>query len=70
LKAFAQKVFSTNYSNQANIKVFVSKYENQAALKVSVALPPAFFTIAELDTKDTDPLLVKFSTITLVPLFK
>ena len=30
----AQKVFSTQYSNQAEIKVFVVKYENQADLKV------------------------------------
>ena len=32
--ANAQKVFSTQYSNQAEIKVFVVKYENQADLKV------------------------------------
>ena len=32
--AHAQKVFSTQYANQAEIKVFVVKYENQADLKV------------------------------------
>ena len=30
----AQKVFSVDYANQADIKVFVVKYENQADLKV------------------------------------
>jgi len=30
----AQKVFSTQYDNQADVKVFVVKYENQADLKV------------------------------------
>jgi hypothetical protein len=30
----AQKVFSVEYSNQADVKVFVVKYENQADLKV------------------------------------
>jgi hypothetical protein len=30
----AQKVFSVNYQNQADVKVFVVKYENQADLKV------------------------------------
>ncbi len=30
----AQKVFSVDYSNQADVKVFVVKYENQADLKV------------------------------------
>lgn len=30
----AQKVFSTQYANQAEVKVFVVKYENQADLKV------------------------------------
>lgn len=32
--SFAQKVFSVNYENQADIKVFVVKYENQAGLKI------------------------------------
>ena len=30
----AQKVFSVEYPNQADVKVFVVKYENQADLKV------------------------------------
>jgi len=30
----AQKVFSAEYPNQANVKVFVVRYENQADLKV------------------------------------
>ena len=30
----AQKVFSVQYSNQADLKVFVVKYANQADLKV------------------------------------
>ena len=30
----AQKVFSVQYANQADVKVFVVKYENQADLKV------------------------------------
>jgi hypothetical protein len=30
----AQKVYSVQYENQADIKVFVVKYENQADLKV------------------------------------
>jgi hypothetical protein len=30
----AQKVFSVDYSSQANIKVFVVKYESQCDLKV------------------------------------
>ena len=30
----AQKVYSLNYENQADIKVFVVKYENEADLKV------------------------------------
>ncbi len=30
----AQKVFSVQYPNQADVKVFVVKYENQADLKV------------------------------------
>jgi len=30
----AQKVFSTQYANQADVKVYVVKYENQADLKV------------------------------------
>lgn len=34
LSSKAQKVFSVNYQNQADIKVFVVKYENQADLKV------------------------------------
>ena len=33
-RVFAQKVFSVDYSNQADVKVFVVKYENQADLKV------------------------------------
>ena len=32
--ANAQKVFSVEYENQANVKVFVVDYENQADLKV------------------------------------
>ena len=32
--AIAQKVFSVNYANQADVKVFVVDYENQADLKV------------------------------------
>ena len=32
--AKAQKVFSVDYENQADVKVFVVKYENQADLKV------------------------------------
>lgn len=34
LKMSAQKVYSVEYQNQANIKVFVVDYENQADLKV------------------------------------
>ena len=34
LSATAQKVFSVNYPNQADVKVFVVKYENQADLKI------------------------------------
>jgi hypothetical protein len=30
----AQKVFSVEYPNQADVKVFVVKYENQADLKI------------------------------------
>jgi len=30
----AQKVFSVEYANQADVKVFVVKYENQADLKI------------------------------------
>jgi hypothetical protein len=30
----AQKVFSVDYENQADVKVFVVKYENQADLKI------------------------------------
>ena len=30
----AQKVFSVDYENQADVKVFVVSYENQADLKV------------------------------------
>jgi len=30
----AQKVFSVEYPNQADVKVFVVKYQNQADLKV------------------------------------
>ena len=32
--SYAQKIFSTSYANQADIKVFVVKYPNQADLKV------------------------------------
>ena len=32
--SFAQKVFSVDYSNQADVKVYVVEYENQADLKV------------------------------------
>lgn len=32
--SFAQKVFSVEYENQADVKVFVVKYENQADLKI------------------------------------
>jgi len=32
--AYAQKVFSVQYENQADVKVFVVNYENQADLKV------------------------------------
>jgi hypothetical protein len=32
--AKAQKVFSVEYANQANVKVFVVDYENQADLKI------------------------------------
>ena len=32
--ASAQKVFSVDYSSQADVKVFVVKYESQADLKV------------------------------------
>lgn len=31
---YAQKVYSVNYENQADVKVYVVKYENQADLKV------------------------------------
>lgn len=34
LTCSAQKVFSVQYANQANVKVFVVDYENQADLKV------------------------------------
>jgi len=34
LQSFGQKVYSVNYSNQADIKVYVVKYQNQADLKV------------------------------------
>jgi hypothetical protein len=34
LKSHAQKVFSTQYDNQADVKVFVVDYENEADLKV------------------------------------
>ena len=30
----AQKIFSVDYENQADVKVFVVKYENQADLKI------------------------------------
>lgn len=32
--SLAQKVFSVEYENQADLKVFVVKYENQPVLKV------------------------------------
>ncbi|MDG1660072.1 MAG: DUF6150 family protein, partial [Winogradskyella sp.] len=32
--SFAQKVYSVQYENQADVKVFVVNYENQADLKV------------------------------------
>ena len=32
--SFAQKVYSVQYQNQADVKVFVVNYENQADLKV------------------------------------
>ena len=32
--SFAQKVYSVEYQNQADVKVFVVDYENQADLKV------------------------------------
>ena len=32
--SFAQKVFTVEYENQADVKVFVVKYENQADLKI------------------------------------
>jgi len=32
--ASAQKVFSVQYPNQADMKVYVVKYENQAVLKI------------------------------------
>ena len=34
VSCFAQKVYSVNYSNMADIKVYVVKYESQADLKV------------------------------------
>ena len=34
LFTIAQKVFSVDYENQADVKVFVVKYENQADLTV------------------------------------
>ena len=34
LKNYSQKVFSTEYSNQSDIKVYVVDYENQSDLKV------------------------------------
>lgn len=34
VRANAQKVFSVDYANQAEVKVFVVRYENQADLKV------------------------------------
>ena len=33
-KSFSQKIFSVDYSSQADIKVFVTDYESQADLKV------------------------------------
>ena len=32
--SYSQKVFSVNYTNQADVKVFVVAYENEADLKV------------------------------------
>jgi hypothetical protein len=32
--SFAQKVYSVEYENQADVKVFVVDYENQADLKI------------------------------------
>ena len=32
--SFSQKIYSTQYSNQSDIKVFVVEYENQSDLKV------------------------------------
>ncbi len=32
--SFAQKIYSVEYQNQADVKVFVVDYENQADLKV------------------------------------
>ena len=32
--SFAQKVFTVEYENQADVKVFVVDYENQADIKV------------------------------------
>ena len=34
LKMTAQKIYSVEYANQADVKVFVVDYENQADLKV------------------------------------
>ena len=34
LNSYSQKIFSTDYENQADVKVFVVQYENQADLKV------------------------------------
>ena len=33
-KSFSQKIFSVDYSSQADLKVFVTDYESQADLKV------------------------------------
>ena len=32
--SFAQKVYSVEYQNQADVKVFVVDYENQADIKI------------------------------------
>ena len=34
LFSFSQKIFTTNYSSQSDIKVFVVDYESQSDLKV------------------------------------
>ena len=39
--AYAQKVFSVQYENQADVKVFVVNYENQADRLLSCSLFPS-----------------------------